>query len=711
MSSALLVYYIVRLTDIYHREVLHIVCASLSYRRCRGHSFAKRTILRVGHQFCYSPSAFADSLSPVVGCLLSEFRVEPRSVLAALVSSELIPISLSKLFLSSTPVVSQLQSESTSAAGSADNNSSNNNHYSSTTSWDSLLSPAVPQAAPLSALASEFRQSGLIAHLPNTPSTIGIGSNSASSILTWRIPRQEAFFVGSQAEGGGREAGAAVAPAVAGGGGVSGGAGRVDSAPDWTVSSPLSDRPLKERDLSLGFGTTSAHRSQEGNGLWSRNTGGGGGGYGFVGSAEGAGPGGIPGGLAGTTPRDIFREIVGRGGGEDFGVGTSPYHGAVGGGVRRDDSSRQAAAAAEEGRGGSFVAYVGGEGRVTHHVAAPNRAEESGSGSTGPAVPKRKGPDEEPVEGGIWGNNTVLRESAEAAYKRRRLDQVSSSMRAMDHVQSLGDVRPSSDARAALENKEDEHTLQLREAQRAKVAAPQPPQPAAAAAAVAAGVGSAQGGTACLECGNQAKKDCLHQRCRTCCKSRGLNCPTHIKSTWVPAAKRRERQAAEAAAAAAGQPRPKSKRARSLALSAPANPTTSHTNTSAGTSPRGSDINSGQAVKGPLPPEVRTQAVFKFVRLSGVDDGDQEFAYQATVKIGGHIFKGVLHDQGPDNGSTSAPPSVPDLQLGARSMPTSSALIDPTGLYGNPNTGLLGGENLSSFGGLSNLWWQNRQQG
>ncbi|BBN06240.1 protein MpSHI [Marchantia polymorpha subsp. ruderalis] len=276
-------------------------------------------------------------------------------------------------------------------------------------------------------------------------------------------------------------------------------------------------------------------------------------------------------------------------------------------------------------------------------------------------------------------------------------------MRGMD-VQPLGgaDVRPG-DARP--ENKEDEqqHALQLHDAQRAKA----PPQPPGGAGGVSAGT---QGGTACLECGNQAKKDCLHQRCRTCCKSRGLSCPTHIKSTWVPAAKRRERQAAEAAAAAAGQPRPKSKRARSLALSVPANPTTSHTNTSAGTSPRGSDINSGQPGRGPLPSELRTQALFKCVRVTGVEDGDHEFAYQATVKIGGHIFKGVLYDQGMDNGSTSAT-NVADLQLGGRSMPTSSALIDPTGLYGNPNSALLGGENLSSFGGLSNLWWHNRQQG
>jgi LRP1 type putative zinc finger protein len=55
---------------------------------------------------------------------------------------------------------------------------------------------------------------------------------------------------------------------------------------------------------------------------------------------------------------------------------------------------------------------------------------------------------------------------------------------------------------------------------------------------VAAGAGT----ISCQDCGNQAKKDCVHMRCRTCCKTRGFDCPTHVKSTWVPAAKRRERQ-------------------------------------------------------------------------------------------------------------------------------------------------------------------------
>jgi LRP1 type putative zinc finger protein len=66
------------------------------------------------------------------------------------------------------------------------------------------------------------------------------------------------------------------------------------------------------------------------------------------------------------------------------------------------------------------------------------------------------------------------------------------------------------------------------------------------------GGGGVGGGVSCQDCGNQAKKDCAHQRCRTCCKSRGLSCPTHVKSTWVPAAKRRERHQQLAAATTAG---------------------------------------------------------------------------------------------------------------------------------------------------------------
>ncbi|KAI3432043.1 uncharacterized protein J3R85_007711, partial [Psidium guajava] len=160
------------------------------------------------------------------------------------------------------------------------------------------------------------------------------------------------------------------------------------------------------------------------------------------------------------------------------------------------------------------------------------------------------------------------------------------------------------------------------------------------------GGGGGGGGINCQDCGNQAKKDCAHLRCRTCCKSRGFECPTHVKSTWVPAAKRRERQQQLAAAAAMHRqqqqpPRQEqpfqldhySKRHREGEVSAaPPFP--------AGTS--------GLEVGQPFPPEINSSAVFRCVRVSAMDDADEEFAYQTAVNIGGHMFRGILYDQGPE---------------------------------------------------------------
>jgi hypothetical protein len=74
-----------------------------------------------------------------------------------------------------------------------------------------------------------------------------------------------------------------------------------------------------------------------------------------------------------------------------------------------------------------------------------------------------------------------------------------------------------------------------------------------------------------------------------------------------------------------------------------------------------------------------------------VEDGQNEFAYQATVKIGGHVFKGVLYDTPLEQAVTSNPS---ELQLGGggrSNLPSSSALLDPSGMYG-PDSTLLGGE-------------------
>ncbi|KAH7287496.1 hypothetical protein KP509_32G058400 [Ceratopteris richardii] len=215
---------------------------------------------------------------------------------------------------------------------------------------------------------------------------------------------------------------------------------------------------------------------------------------------------------------------------------------------------------------------------------------------------------------------------------------------------------------------------------------------------------------ACHDCGNQAKKDCPHSRCRTCCKSRGFECSTHIRSTWVPAAKRRERQQAELAALAAGQPVPKSKRARTLALAGAGsfgfhhqpNPSVSSFNSGSAGSPRNtSDFNATMLpVAHPedlyraLPQEVKAQAVFQCVRLTSVADCQDEYAYRAIVRIGGRIFRGLLHDQGASDQGNVSNAGVAELHLGGRSTPLNSALIDLAGIYGGPANTLLTKETM-----------------
>lgn len=240
----------------------------------------------------------------------------------------------------------------------------------------------------------------------------------------------------------------------------------------------------------------------------------------------------------------------------------------------------------------------------------------------------------------------------------------------------------------------------------------------------AMGCGGGGGALTCQDCGNQAKKDCNHRRCRTCCRSRGFDCSTHVKSTWVPAARRRERQmmgapgtagthgagggsggggASSGSTSGAKKPR---------LISSQNTTTTSHTSTS-NTPPRSFDTSSSHqdaSFKESLPGQVRAPAVFKCVKVTAVDDGEDEFAYQAVVKIGGHVFKGFLYDQGvePREGF----PNLSELHLGGGASSsgaaagrnagasTSSPLLDPSDVYGASGSGgLLGG---SSYGNAIN---------
>ncbi|KAL6531864.1 hypothetical protein OROMI_028227 [Orobanche minor] len=144
---------------------------------------------------------------------------------------------------------------------------------------------------------------------------------------------------------------------------------------------------------------------------------------------------------------------------------------------------------------------------------------------------------------------------------------------------------------------------------------------------------SSSSSTRCKDCGNQAKKDCLHMRCRTCCKGRGFHCQTHVKSTWIPISRKRTRdhtmhpQQHQISASAHQQ------------LQYEPNPNRSYREYQALGFQEGID----------LPGETSFPAVFRCVRVSSMDKDNvvDQYAYQTSVSIGGRIFTGILYDQGP----------------------------------------------------------------
>ncbi|CAA3022737.1 protein SHI RELATED SEQUENCE 1-like [Olea europaea var. sylvestris] len=201
-------------------------------------------------------------------------------------------------------------------------------------------------------------------------------------------------------------------------------------------------------------------------------------------------------------------------------------------------------------------------------------------------------------------------------------------------------------------------------------------------------------GMNCQDCGNQAKKDCPHIRCRTCCKSRGFQCHTHVKSTWVPASKRREKQQQQVQDQNQLTLRgeiPKRQReipggdgggSSSLACTTTRLPT----NTS------GFEL-------GNFPAEVNSSAVFRCVRVSAMDDAEEQYAYQTAVNIGGHVFKGILYDQGaesryPGESSSGCGESQQPLDLITAAAATTShqgvTMLDPS-MYPTPLNSFMAG--------------------
>ncbi|KAL1300628.1 protein LATERAL ROOT PRIMORDIUM 1 isoform X1 [Arachis hypogaea] len=174
----------------------------------------------------------------------------------------------------------------------------------------------------------------------------------------------------------------------------------------------------------------------------------------------------------------------------------------------------------------------------------------------------------------------------------------------------------------------------------------------------------------CQDCGNRAKKDCSYKRCRTCCKGRGYDCSTHVKSTWVPVSHRRARDMAVVAASDGGGAAAAlgaNKRLRAFGSSQTTTTTnTSHSSTSNATTTKSLDSTSchqDAEFKQSLPSHVRAPAAFRCHRVSAISNGEDEITYLATVHICGHVFKGFLYDQGAD-GKNDEVPCVSVLQLG-----------------------------------------------
>ncbi|CAJ1978046.1 unnamed protein product [Sphenostylis stenocarpa] len=194
----------------------------------------------------------------------------------------------------------------------------------------------------------------------------------------------------------------------------------------------------------------------------------------------------------------------------------------------------------------------------------------------------------------------------------------------------------------------------------------------------------------CQDCGNRAKRDCSYRRCRTCCKGRGFDCSTHVKSTWVPASLRRSAGNSGSDGNGDGDgDGGASKRLRTIGSSKNV-AATSHSSTSNATQTKSFSLDTSScqqdaSFKQSLPRHVRAPAVFRCHRVSAIGSGEDEVAYLATVHISGHVFKGFLYDHGAD--ARNDVPSVSELQLGnngsgkSNNRECSSAIGVPTSAY------------------------------
>ncbi|XVF00238.1 hypothetical protein REPUB_Repub03eG0267700 [Reevesia pubescens] len=192
----------------------------------------------------------------------------------------------------------------------------------------------------------------------------------------------------------------------------------------------------------------------------------------------------------------------------------------------------------------------------------------------------------------------------------------------------------------------------------------------------------------CRDCGNRAKKECGYSRCRTCCKSRGYDCSTHVKSTWVPAARRKDRKVVVVGdedggvhgGGSSGSSSYGGKRQR--ILNSTSNGTSSSNAASKSLNFEAGTIHQDSRFKESLPGQVRAPAVFRCIQVTAISNGEAEIAYQATVNISGHVFKGFLYDQGVDvkNAFPCISKVLFESSSSGRDRDSSSPNVDP------PNT-------------------------
>lgn len=81
-------------------------------------------------------------------------------------------------------------------------------------------------------------------------------------------------------------------------------------------------------------------------------------------------------------------------------------------------------------------------------------------------------------------------------------------------------------------------------------------------------------------------------------------------------------------------------------------------------------------------------AKFRCVRVRSNDDWVNEVVYHTSVRIEGHVFSGLLHDQGPFQGGFGESSSVPHLHdaeiLVAPPLLSSSSTAHPDSIFQYP---------------------------